>query len=91
MSGDNVLRTIPVSMVDLELAVISVHSSDSDPDPSDELCQFRSLNEPLSPVHAGVSLCVVESPSHYLDEPVVLSALSSVHISPNRVRGTVLL
>ena len=72
-------------MIDEEPAVNSVHSSGSDPDLSDELCQFRYLNGPLSPVPAGVSLCVVESPSHYpaLAEPVVLSALSSVQISPN--------
>ena len=80
VSGDGALRTRLVSMVDQELAVISAHSSDSDPDPSDELCQFRSLNGPLLPVPAGVSLCVVESHSHYPApaDPVVLSALSSV-------------
>ena len=55
VSGDNALRTSPVLMVDQELAVILVHSNDSDPDPSDELCQFRSLNGPLLPVPSDVS------------------------------------
>ena len=68
-----------------------MHSSDSDPDSLDEPCQSRSLIEPVSPVPAGVSFCVVESPSHYqaLAEPVVLSAVSSnyVLISPNRLQG----
>ena len=44
VSGDSALRSSPVSMVDQELAVISVHSSDSDHDLLDELFQFRSLN-----------------------------------------------
>ena len=87
-SGDGALCTSPVSMIDEEPAVISVYSSDSDPDLSEELCQFRPLNGPLSPVPSDVSLGVVESPSHYPTpaEPVVLSAVSSVQISPNRVR-----
>ena len=88
VSGDSALRSSPVSMVDQELAVISVHSSDSDHDLLDELFQFRSLNGPLSPVPDCVSLSVVESPSHYpaLAEPVVLSTISFAHISPNLVR-----
>ena len=67
VGAGSALRASPV-------AVILVHSSDSDPDSSDE----RSLS---------VSVFVVESPSHYTtpDEPVMLSATSSVLISPNRV------
>ena len=87
-SGSSALRASPVSMVDQDIAVISVHSSDSDPDSSDEPCQSRSLTELELPVPVGVSFRVVESPSHYqaLAEPVGLSAISSVLISPNRVR-----
>ena len=41
----------------------------------------------MSPVPTNVSVCVVESPSHYPSptDPVVLSAVSSMLISPNRV------
>ena len=87
-SGSSALRASPVSMVDQQIAVISVHSSDRDPDSLDELCQSRSLIEPMSPVPVGVSFRVVELPLHYQApaEPVVLSAVSSVLISPNRVR-----
>ena len=65
-AGNGALHIGPGSIVDLDPAVISVHSSDSDPDQSDELCQFRPLNGPLSPISASVS-----PPA----EPVALSAL----------------
>ena len=86
--GSSALRASPVLIVDQEIAVISVHSSDSDPDSSDEHCQFQSLSEPVSPVPASISFHVVESPSHYQApaEHIVLSAVSSVLISPNRVQ-----
>ena len=68
--------------------MISVHSSDTQPDSSEERCQSQYPIELLSPVPASVSFLVVESPSHYQapTEPIVLSAISSVPISPNRVR-----
>ena len=66
--------------------VISVYSSD--PDTADDDFPSCPPSETGSPVSASVSSCVVESPSHYVtpSEPVVLSAVSSVMISPNRVR-----
>ena len=78
----------PVVMSDQELTVISVHSSDTHPDSSEEGCLSDSLSEPVSPIPADVPGQVVESPSHYpaLAEPVELSAVSSVLISPNRDR-----
>ena len=60
----------PVLRVDEEFAVISVHSSDIDPDSSDERCPSDSQGEPVLPV----------------PEQVVLSAISSVRISPNQVQ-----
>ena len=74
----------PVLIVDQEIAAISVHSSDSNPDSSDEGCLSDSPSEPVSPMPTSVSVHVVESPAQA--EPVVLSAVSSVLISPNRVR-----
>ena len=81
-SSDGALCTSPVSMIVEEPAVISVHSTDSDPDLSEELCQFRPFSGPLSPVPSDVSLDVVESPSHYPApaEPVVLYVVSSVQM-----------
>ena len=78
----------PVAVVDQELTVISVHSSDTDPDSSDEGFLSYSHSEPVSPMPTNVSGQVVESPSHYpaQAEPVELSAVSSVLISPHRVR-----
>ena len=66
------------------ILVISVYSSESDPDSSDVHSSAGSPSVPGSPT----SVCVVESPSHYPtpDEPVALSAVSSMLISPNRVR-----
>ena len=76
----------PVVVVDQEFTIISVHSSDTDPDSSDEGCLSDSQSEPVSPIQTNVSGQVV-SPSHYPapDEPVELSAISSVLISPNWV------
>ena len=39
----------PVFVVDQQIAVISVHSSDTDPDSSDEGCLSDSQSEPVSP------------------------------------------
>ena len=68
--------------------MISVDSSDSDLDSSEVHSSTCSLSVPGSPTSSGASICVVESPSHYPtpDEPVMLSAVSSVLISPNRFR-----
>ena len=87
-SGDSVLRVSPVSMVYPEPAVMSVCSSDSDPDMVDELCRFQPLHAPVSPVSSYVSMSAVESPSHYPvpAEPVVLLAVSSTQVYPSRVR-----
>ena len=87
-SNSGAPRASPVFIVDQEIAVISVHSNDSDPDSSDEGCLSDSPSEPVSPIPTSVSVHVVESPSHSPApaEPVVLSAVSSVLISPNRVR-----
>ena len=69
------------------ITVISVDSSDSDPDSSEVHSSTGSPSVPGSPTSSGASVCVVESPSHYPtpDEPVMLSAASSMLISPNRV------
>ena len=66
------------------MTVISVDSSNSDPDSSEDHSSTGSLYVPSSPTSSGTSGCVVMSPSHYPtpDEPVVLSAASSVLISP---------
>ena len=86
-SSDSALRASPVSKVDTESAVMPTHSSVSDHDLVDELCQLQPLYVP-APVSASVSVGVVESPSHYPvpAEPVVLYAVSSAQVSPNRVR-----
>ena len=78
----------PVVISDQELTVISVHSSDTDPDSSEEDCLSHSRNKSTSPVPADVHGEVLESPSHYPTpaEPVELSSVSSVLISPNRDR-----
>ena len=70
------------------ITVISVDSSNSDPDSSEDNSSTGSSSVPGSPTSSGTLVCVVVSPSHYLtpDEPVVLSAASSVLISLNRVR-----
>ena len=69
------------------ITVISVYSSDSDPDSSEVHSSASSPSVPGSPTSSGASVCVVES-SHYPtpDEPVMLSAASSVLTSPNRFR-----
>ena len=93
-SGDSEVSTggardvSPVVISDQELTVISVHSSDTDSDSSQEGCLSDSLREPVSPIPTHIPGQVVESPSHYpaLAEPVELSAVSSVLIYPNRVR-----
>ena len=70
------------------ITVISVSSSDSDPDSSEVHSSAGSPSVPGPPTSSGASVCVVESPSHYPtpDEPVMLSAASSVLISPKRFR-----
>ena len=57
------------------ITVISVYSSDSDPDSSEVQSSAGSPSVPGSPTSSVASVCVVESPSHYptLDEPVELS------------------
>ena len=86
-SSDSALRASPVSKVDPESAVMPTHSSVSDPDLVDELCQLQPLYVP-APVSASVSVGVVESPSHYPvpAEPVMLYVVSSAQVSPNQVR-----
>ena len=70
-SGDSEVSTggapavSPVVISDQELTVISVHSSDPDPDSSEEGCLSDSRSEPVSPVPTDVPGQVVESPSHY--------------------------
>ena len=68
--------------------MISVYSSDSDPDSLEVHSFAGSPSVPGSPTSSVASVCVVEYPSHYPtpDEPVVLSAVSSVLISPNSAR-----
>ena len=75
---------LPASLI----TVISVSSSDSGLDSSEFHSPAGSLSAPGSPTSSGTLVCVVESPSHYPtpDEPVMLSAASSVLISPNRCR-----
>ena len=79
-------RASPVSMVDSEPEVMSVFSSDTDPDMEDKLSQ--SLPAPVSPLSTNASMRVVESPLHYpaLAVPVVSSAVSSERVSPGRDR-----
>ena len=70
--------------------MIYVYSSDSDPDLSEVHSSAGSPSVPGYLISSGASVCVVESHSHYRyltpEEPVVLSAVSSVLISPNRIR-----
>ena len=70
------------------ITVISVDSSNGDPDSSEDHSSTGSSSVPGSPTSSSTSGCVVVSPSHYPtpEEPVVLSAASSMVISPNRVR-----
>ena len=69
------LRTSPV-------LVISVYSSDSDPDSADDDYPSCPPSDSGSPSSASFSDCVVESPSHYAtaSEHVVLSVVSNVVI-----------
>ena len=83
------------------MSINSVNSGDGDhTDMAMEASRFQPLNHPQMPVNSDSQL-VVESPSHYeapavpviispLVESVVqlsqISALSSVQMSPNRVR-----
>ena len=78
-SGDSVYRASPVSMVDSVPVVMSIFSSDTDPDMEDELCRFRPLPAPVSPLSANDSMRVVESQLHYTASavPVMSSAVSS--------------
>ena len=59
----------PVVVTDQDLTVISVHSSDTDPDSEEEGCLSDSLSEPVSPIPTHVSDQVEESPSHYPHYP----------------------
>ena len=70
------------------ITVISVDSSNGDPDSSEDHSSTGSSPVPGSPTSSSTSGCVVVSPSHYPtpEEPVVLLAASSVLIYPNRVR-----
>ena len=70
------------------ITVISVDSSNGDPDSSEDHSSTGSSSLPGSHTSSSTSDCVVVSPSHYPtpEEPDVLSAESSVLISPNRVR-----
>ena len=70
-----------VLLVGSEPGVMSVFSSDTDPDIADELCHFQPLLasvSPVSPVSAGTSPEVMVSPSNYpaRDVPVVRSSVS---------------
>ena len=67
--------------------VMSVFSSDTDPDMEDELCRFQSL-APVPPLSTNASMGVVKSPTHYPTPavPVVSSAVSYVRASPGRDR-----
>ena len=80
------VNTVVIS--DQELTVISVHSSDTEPDSSEEGCLFNVRCELVLPSPTAVPEGALESPSHYSipTAPVELSAVSSVLISPNRVR-----
>ena len=81
VGASGALRASPVLM-------IFVYSSDSDPDSSDDDFLSCPLSETGSSASTSFSVCVVESPPHYatLSEPIVLAYVSSVMISPNRVR-----
>ena len=74
------LLTSPVSMIDAEPAVISVNSSDSDPDLSDELW--------MDPCHLFLpaSLCMWWSCHHTIQHRLSPSCYLHVQISPNLVR-----
>ena len=78
----------PIVISDQELTVISVHSGDPNPDFSDEDRPSSIRIDLVSPIPSAVSTGVLESPSQYptLAAPAKLSAVSSVLISPNRVR-----
>ena len=78
----------PVVISDQELTVISVQSSDTDPD-SEEGCMSDSQSEPASPIPMHIPGQVVVSPSHFPAPAEPLSAVSSVLISPNRVQEDV--
>ena len=69
--------------------IMSVFSSDTDPDMEDERCRFQPLPEPVSPLSTSASMRVVEWPLHYqaLPVPVVSSAVSSAWVSPGRQGG----
>ena len=87
-SGESVHHTSAVSMVDSEPAVMSVFSSDTDPDMEDEIARFQPLQVPVSPVSPNASMGVRESPSRYRAPavPIVLSAASPAQVSPGRDR-----
>ena len=84
-SGSSALHAGLVSIVDHRSCWSGV-DSDSDQDSWDERCQSQSPIALLSRVSASISFLVVESPSYYQApaEPIVLSAVSSILISPNR-------
>ena len=86
MLGDSVHRTSPVSMVDSEPAVMSIFSSDTDPDMEDELARFQPLQAPVSHVSPNASMGVRELPSRYRAPvaPAVVSAVFSARVSPSR-------
>ena len=65
-----------------------MHSGDPDPDSSDEDHSSSVRIDSVSPIPSAVPAGALESPSHYSTPtvPVELSAVSSVLISPNRVR-----
>ena len=73
-----------VVISDQELTVISVHSSDTDPDSSEDGCLSNSRSKSVSPVPTDVPGKVLESLSHYptLAAPVELLTVSLVLISP---------
>ena len=70
----------PVSMVGSEPAVMSVFSSDTDPDIADKLRHLQPLLTPVSPVSASPSLA---SQSCYPAPavPIQFSAVSAVPVS----------
>ena len=83
-SGDSVHHTSPVLMVDSKPAVMSVFSSDTDPDMEDKLSQFQPLQVPVLLVFPNASMGVMESPLS--GAGCARSAVSLAWVSPGRDR-----
>ena len=85
---DGVHQAGLTSTRDLELAIMSEFSSDTDPDLEDAICRFQPLQAAVSPLSTTSIVRVMTSPSRYPAPavPVVPSAASSMRVSPAPIR-----